>query len=160
MAFVDGLSHSGDLADKLRIPLGTVKSWIRRSLAAFREVPGPMSDAPDYDLLAGEYVLGTLEGEEAAEAARLLATRPHVRCRRSLLGRTPDPPCHHAVLPNRPAPDLWDRIDAATTTKCGSVPPPPAHLATEHVGCHSAIAASLAAFIVLHAPPPPRVAVL
>jgi len=36
MAFVDGLSHS-ELAAKLRVPLGTVKSWIRRSLLALRE---------------------------------------------------------------------------------------------------------------------------
>jgi len=36
MAFVDGLSHS-ELAEKLRVPLGTVKSWIRRSLLALRE---------------------------------------------------------------------------------------------------------------------------
>ncbi len=35
MAFVEGLSH-GDLAKRLRIPLGTVKSAIRRSLLALR----------------------------------------------------------------------------------------------------------------------------
>jgi len=36
MAFVEGLSHS-ELADKLSVPLGTVKSWIRRSLLSLRE---------------------------------------------------------------------------------------------------------------------------
>ncbi len=36
MAFVEGLSH-GELAEKLRMPLGTVKSWIRRSLLSLRE---------------------------------------------------------------------------------------------------------------------------
>ena len=36
MAFVEGLSHS-ELAEKLSVPLGTVKSWIRRSLLSLRE---------------------------------------------------------------------------------------------------------------------------
>lgn len=36
MAFVNGLSHS-ELAEKLRLPLGTVKSTIRRSLLSLRE---------------------------------------------------------------------------------------------------------------------------
>ncbi len=36
MAFVDGLSH-GELAQRLGAPLGTIKSWIRRSLLSLRE---------------------------------------------------------------------------------------------------------------------------
>jgi RNA polymerase sigma-70 factor (ECF subfamily) len=36
LAFVHGLSH-GELAGKLGVPLGTLKSWIRRSLLSLRD---------------------------------------------------------------------------------------------------------------------------
>lgn len=36
LAYVHGLSH-GELAGKLGIPLGTIKSWLRRSLLTLRE---------------------------------------------------------------------------------------------------------------------------
>ena len=39
-AFVDGLSHT-DLATREGMPLGTIKSWIRRSLAALRSCLEP-----------------------------------------------------------------------------------------------------------------------
>jgi RNA polymerase sigma-70 factor (ECF subfamily) len=39
LAFIEGLSHA-DLADRLRIPLGTVKSSIRRGLLKLRECLG------------------------------------------------------------------------------------------------------------------------
>ncbi|WP_201860070.1 sigma-70 family RNA polymerase sigma factor [Microvirga soli] len=36
LAYIHGLSH-GELAGRLGVPLGTIKSWIRRSLLALRE---------------------------------------------------------------------------------------------------------------------------
>jgi RNA polymerase sigma-70 factor (ECF subfamily) len=36
MAYIGGYSH-GEIAGRLRIPLGTAKSWIRRGLSALRE---------------------------------------------------------------------------------------------------------------------------
>ena len=40
MAFVDGYSHS-QLAARLALPIGTVKSWIRRSLIGLKECLAP-----------------------------------------------------------------------------------------------------------------------
>lgn len=40
LAFVDGLSHS-QLAARLEVPIGTVKSWIRRSLMGLKECLSP-----------------------------------------------------------------------------------------------------------------------
>lgn len=39
LAYTQGLSHS-DVSDRLAMPLGTVKSWIRRSLASLKECLG------------------------------------------------------------------------------------------------------------------------
>ena len=120
-----------------------------------------MSDAPDYDLLAGEYVLGTLDGDAAADAARLLATDPAfaaaVRAWEERLA-----PLAAAVPPVAPAPQLWDRI-AATTTGADIVPLVPRRRLRAWqagTGVAFAVAASLAAFIVLREPALPRVAVL
>ena len=39
LAYVHGLSHS-ELAARLKVPLGTVKSWVRRSLFSLQECMG------------------------------------------------------------------------------------------------------------------------
>lgn len=39
LAYVHGMSH-GELAGRLKVPLGTVKSWARRSLLALQECMG------------------------------------------------------------------------------------------------------------------------
>ena len=36
LAYIHGLSH-GELAGRLGVPLGTIKSWIRRALVSLRE---------------------------------------------------------------------------------------------------------------------------
>jgi anti-sigma-K factor RskA len=120
-----------------------------------------MSDAPDHDLLAAEYVLGTLEEDEAAEAARLLATdagfAAAVRDWEERLT-----PLAAAVPPVAPSPQLWDRIEA-TTAEPAAVPfalRRRLRIWQASTGAALALAASLAAFVVLRSPPPARVAVL
>ncbi|HQT76495.1 MAG: hypothetical protein B7Z80_08350 [Rhodospirillales bacterium 20-64-7] len=122
-----------------------------------------MSDAPDRDLLAAEYVLGTLEGDEADQAAHLLATDPAfadaVHAWQERLA--PLAACVPAVEP--PA-EIWDRIEATTMPAQSATVIPIAfrrrlRLWQASTGVAMAIAASLAAFIVLRAPSP-RVAVL
>ena len=39
LAYVHGMSH-GELAGRLKVPLGTVKSWVRRSLMSLQECMG------------------------------------------------------------------------------------------------------------------------
>lgn len=39
LAYVHGMSH-GELAERLKVPLGTVKSWVRRSLMSLQECMG------------------------------------------------------------------------------------------------------------------------
>lgn len=39
LAYVHGMSH-GEMAGRLKLPLGTVKSWVRRSLIALQECMG------------------------------------------------------------------------------------------------------------------------
>ncbi len=120
-----------------------------------------MSDASDRDLLAAEYVLGTLEGDEAAEAVRLLQTdAAFAAAVRDWEERLT--PLAAALPAVAPSPQLWDRIEATTAP---SVVVPFAsrrrlRFCQASTGAAQALAASLAAFVVLRAPPPARIAVL
>jgi anti-sigma-K factor RskA len=121
-----------------------------------------MSDQPDNDLLAAEYVLGSLEGEERRAAERLLDTdaafaRSVAAWQQRLM------PLAAQVPPVAPPADLWQRIEADIA------PSTTAEIlqfrrrvrfwqGTTVTGL--AIAASLAAFIVLHQPNPQNIAVL
>jgi anti-sigma-K factor RskA len=137
-----------------------------------------MSEFQDRDLLAAEYVLGSLEGEEAREAARLMETDPafaaSVRQWEARLA-----PLAAQVAPVAPPAELWVRIAAST----GAANTGAANTGTANIGATTAevvplsfrrrlrvwqgsaalalaIAASLAAFIVLRPVAPARVAVL
>jgi anti-sigma-K factor RskA len=122
-----------------------------------------MSESQDRDLLAAEYVLGTLEGEEAGEAARLLdsdvAFAASVRQWEARLA-----PLAAGVTPVAPPEEVWTRIAASTGATTGEVIP----LAFRRrlrvwqggAALALAVAASLAAFIVLRPAPPARVVVL
>jgi anti-sigma-K factor RskA len=122
-----------------------------------------MSESEERDLLAADYVLGSLEGEEAREAERLLkndaAFAASVRQWEARLA-----PLATRVAPVAPPAEVWARIAASTGATTGEVIP----LAFRRrlrvwqggAALALAVAASLAAFIVLRPAPPARVAVL
>ena len=43
LAFYEGLSHA-ELAEKMNQPLGTIKSWVRRSLERLKDCLGAFGD--------------------------------------------------------------------------------------------------------------------
>ena len=119
------------------------------------------TDPQDRDVLAGEYVLGTLDARAAAEVAEALeqdaALRAAVAAWEARLA-----PLGLLATPEAPPPDLWDRIEGSLP---GALPvrPPPAKATGWGrrlwqgwaIGA-SAVAAGLAAFIVLRPAEPPR----
>jgi len=121
-----------------------------------------MSDETDTDLLAAEYVLGSLEGEERRAAEHLAAT--DVAFARSVAAwQQRLMPLAAQVTPVTSPTDLWRRIEA------GILPSTTADILPFRrcvrfwqgtTGAALAVAASLAAFIVLHQPRPQNVAVL
>ena len=80
-AFFDGLTHS-ELALRVSVPLGTMKSWIRRGLPTLKGVL--VADDPfiedEAHIRAGEYALGVLEGDELSEANRAMLSNARI-CR-------------------------------------------------------------------------------
>ena len=70
-----------------------------------------MSDLPDNDLLAAEYVLGALEGDERREAERLLATDPAF-ARSVAVWQQRLTPLAAQIAPAAPPANLWGRIEA------------------------------------------------
>jgi len=123
-------------------------------------------DPNEREMLAGEYVLGTLDARQAAAIAQALPTdaalRAAVAAWEARLA-----PLTALALPEAPPPDLWRRIEAALSPAANRVPVrPPVRRGAGWlwrgwaIGA-SALAAGLAAFVVLRpVPPPPLMTVL
>ncbi len=120
-----------------------------------------MSDDRDLDLLAAEYVLGSLEGDERREAERLLAADP-------AFGRAVEAwqqrltPLAALVSPATPPEEIWRRIEASTGGGSADILPFRRRIRFWQMTTAGslAIAASLAAFMLLRHPEPTRVAML
>jgi anti-sigma-K factor RskA len=121
-----------------------------------------MSDQSDNDLLAAEYVLGSLEGEERRTAEHLLATDTAF-ARSVAVWQQKLVPLAVQISPVAPPADLWQRIEADIAPPVSAEILPFRKRARFWQGATVAalaIAASLAAFIVLHQPKPQEIAVL
>jgi anti-sigma-K factor RskA len=120
-----------------------------------------MSDDQDRDLLAAEYVLGSLEAGEREQAELLLATDPEF-ARSVAAWQQRLTPLATVIAPVAPAPELWGRIEASIAPPTADVLPFRRHIRFWQATTAGAlaIAASLAAFILLHQPVPTRLAML
>lgn len=124
------------------------------------------TDPQDRDVLAGEYVLGTLDARAAAEVAEALAQDAPLRAAVAAWEARLAPLTLLAV-PEAPPPDLWDRIESSLPGRPLPVRPSLARTPARAPGWGrrlwqgwaigaSAVAAGLAAFIVLRPAEPPR----
>jgi anti-sigma-K factor RskA len=127
-----------------------------------------VSDAEDRDLLAAEYVLGSLDPDEASAAEHLVQTddgfTAAVRAWRERLA-----PLAQTVSSVAPPPELWRRIETSVAMPGGTVvelPPAPrpswpgVRLWQATTAVALAIAAAFGAAIVLRSPPAPELALL
>jgi anti-sigma-K factor RskA len=120
------------------------------------------------DLLAGEYALGTLEGEALTEAERLMAT-DHEFAREVIAWQNRLAPLSRLAQTSGPPADLWERIEATTSA---SAAPRDAAPRDNVVRLNRlwvwraattgslALAACLAAFMLIRQPAPREIAVL
>ena len=110
LAYYNGLSRD-QLAAKFEKPVNTIKTWLRRSLIEIRECLGSERRLTwrwtrTGKSFLGEYVLGTLDAKERAEAERLIAS--------------PTPPCRASALLGKPACRAYGRRPAGRAA-AGSV---------------------------------------
>ncbi len=133
-----------------------------------------MSGTEEQDLIAAEYVLGTLDADEARRAEDLLLQDPAFRAAVEAWERRLAP-LATLVPAGAPPPDLWARIEASTRPAAARVPMQPRASSSEARRAQSsrkvafwrattagslALAAGIAAFAFLREPPLPAVAVL
>ena len=128
-------------------------------------------EAEDFDLLAGIYVLGALDPEEARAVEELAARDPALALAMEVW-QNRLAPLALAVPPVTPPADLWRRIEASlgpAEARAPQEPPPPAPGAAEVTPLRKAwrsvslwrtttaalaIAAAVAGFVVLSRPEP------
>ncbi|MDN3566187.1 anti-sigma factor [Paeniroseomonas aquatica] len=126
------------------------------------------TDPQERDMLAGEYVLGTLDARAAAEVAAALPQDAALRAAVALW-EARLAPLARLALPEAPPPDLWSRIEAALPGAGQGLPRRAAPFERRGSGSArrvslwrgwalgaSALAAGLAGFIVLRPAEPPR----
>ena len=117
------------------------------------------ADPEELDLLAGEYVLGTLEAREAEAVARALPDHAALRAAVAAWEERLAPLL--ALVPAEAPPEgLWPRIEASLDAPGATVHAfparrPPAFWRAWGIGM-TAVAAGLAAFILFNPAPPPR----
>lgn len=70
LAYFEGLTH-GEIAERMGVPLGTAKSYVRRGLQSMGQTFATSGRYSIEDLISGEYVLGVLH----PQAARGFETR-------------------------------------------------------------------------------------